>query len=86
MTDSTIHFYGADWCGDCRRSKKVFERTGVAYVLHDVEHDEGAAQEAQRVSGQKHIPVIAFEDGTVLVEPSDPELTKKLNELGLVQA
>ena len=26
-----ITMYGADWCGDCRRSKKVFERLAVAY-------------------------------------------------------
>lgn len=81
---STIDFYGADWCGDCRRSKAVFARLGVDYNLFDVEHDEAAAAKAVEVSGQKHIPVIHFADGTVLVEPSDTQLTTKLQELGLV--
>ena len=47
MTDNTaIDFYGADWCGDCRRAKAALDRFGVAYSLHDIEHEDGAAEKA----------------------------------------
>lgn len=45
----------------------------------------GAAEKAEQISGQKHIPVLLFEDGTVFVEPTNPQLTGKLKELGLIE-
>lgn len=88
MTDSTnsspITFYGAGWCGDCRRSKALLDHLGVPYDYRDVEHDPSAAEEARTVSGGTHIPVIAFADGAVQVEPTDAELSKKLGALGVV--
>lgn len=84
MSDSGIEFYGAQWCGDCRRAQQVFERYGVEYDHHDIEHEEGAAARAEEISGQKHIPVIRLADGTIFVEPTNPELTNKLKELGLI--
>lgn len=84
MTDATIEFYGAAWCGDCRRAKQVLDRNHVAYNHHDIESEEGAAERAEQISGQKHIPVIQFADGTVFVEPTNPELTGKLKEVNLI--
>jgi len=33
---------------------------------------------------QRRIPTIVFEDGSFLVEPSDPELEQKLKDLNLI--
>lgn len=55
------------------------------YNHHDIESEEGAAEKAEQISGQKHIPVLLFEDGTVFVEPTNPQLTGKLKELGLIE-
>ena len=84
MAEATIEFYGADWCGDCRRAQATLDRLGVAYAHHDIEHEEGAAAKAEAISGQKHIPVMLFPDGTVSVEPTAPQLEAKVRELGLV--
>lgn len=74
-----IKVYGADWCGDCRRAKRVLERTGAAYEWIDVEVQAGAAEEAVRAArGRRNIPVIVFPDGDTLVEPTDPELKRAL--------
>ena len=81
-----IEFYGADWCGDCVRSRRLLDGLGIAYAHHDVEHDEAAKDRAIEISGRQSIPVIAFEDGTVFIEPSDPQLRGKLVELGLIPA
>lgn len=77
----TIKVYGADWCGDCLRAKRVLERTGTAYEWIDVEVQAGAAAEAtEHARGRKNIPVVVFPDGHVLVEPTDPELERALAE------
>lgn len=58
---------------------------GVAYSLHDIEHEDGAAEKAIAISGQQHIPVIRFAaDGSWLVEPSATQLQAKCKELGLI--
>ncbi len=80
---ATIDFYGAQWCRDCRRSKKLLDNLGVSYTYHDLETEEGAPERATEISGQKHIPVVHFSDGTFQVEPSDAELREKVVALGL---
>lgn len=76
---ASIVVYGADWCGDCLRSKQLLDARRVAYEWIDVEIQAGAAQDAMRLAGgRKNIPVIVMPDGSVLVEPSDPELDRAL--------
>ena len=82
-TDITM--YGADWCGDCRRSKRLLEELDVQITHIDVEADESAAAKVVEINGgAKSIPVIVFPDGTHLTEPSDNELKAKLESLGVL--
>lgn len=77
-----ILMYGADWCHDCRRAKAVFEEKGTNYRYINLEEIPAAADEARAISGRTNIPVIVFPDGSHQVEPSNSELTAKLEELG----
>ncbi|MES2092576.1 MAG: glutaredoxin domain-containing protein [Actinomycetota bacterium] len=77
----TITMYGADWCGDCRRAKRVLDESGVAWDYVDLEADVTAADRAHAISGRTNIPVIVFADGSHLVEPSDDALREKLSAL-----
>ena len=80
-----IEFYGADWCGDCRRSKRQLDELGVAYDYIDTEKTDGAvAKVLEYNQGAQSIPVIVFPDGTHLTEPSNPALKAKLQELALI--
>jgi len=82
-----ITMYGADWCGDCRRSKRLLDELDVQITHVDVEADESAAVKVIEINGgAKSIPVIVFPDGTHLTEPSDIELKAKLVALGVVSA
>ena len=82
---SEITMYGAEWCGDCRHSKKFLDSNNVKYNYIDVEADESAAAKVQEVNGgAKSIPVIVFSDGTHLTEPSDNDLKAKLQALGII--
>ena len=80
-----IEFYGAEWCGDCRRSKRQLDELGVAYSYIDTETAEGAIDKVIAYNGgMKSIPVIVFADGTHLTEPSSPALAAKLTALALI--
>jgi glutaredoxin-like protein len=77
--------YGADWCGDCRRSKRLLEELNVQISHIDVEADESAAAKVQEINGgAKSIPVIVFPDGSHLTEPSDNDLKAKLEAIGVI--
>ena len=85
MSESRITMYGADWCGDCRRSKRYLDEHNVAYAYIDVEADLSAADKVVEINGgAKSIPVIVFDDGTHLTEPSDIALETKLEELSIL--
>jgi glutaredoxin-like protein len=85
MTQADITMYGADWCGDCRRSKRLFEELDVQVNHIDVEVDKSAAAKVVEINGgAQSIPVIVFSDGTHLTEPSDNDLKAKLTALGII--
>jgi len=73
-----ITMYGAEWCSDCRRSKKLLDGLGVDYDYIDLEADVSAAEKAHAISGRTNIPVIVFPDDSHVVEPSDAELREKI--------
>ena len=76
----TIVMYGADWCGDCQRSKQYFDDNSVEYTYIDlVQQPEQYEEVTRRNGGAKSIPVIVFADGTHLTEPSNDQLREKLD-------
>ncbi len=81
---SEVIVYGADWCGDCRRSEALLKALKVDYEKKDVEQSAEFTEEARSISGRTNIPVIVFADGKHLVEPSDPELHAELTIRGLI--
>ena len=76
MADITV--FGAEWCPDCRRTKRALDAAGVDYDYRDLEAEPEAAAEAESISGRKNIPVVVLPDGVVLVEPSDAEVLAAL--------
>ena len=46
-----ITMYGADWCGDCRRSKAYLDSHNVTYNYIDVEKDLSAADKVIEING-----------------------------------
>jgi thioredoxin reductase (NADPH) len=74
-----ITIYGTQWCGDCKRAKQFFGEQRVHYRFIDVDVDpDGLAYVEQVNAGKRVIPVILFEDGSTLVEPSNAELAAKV--------
>ncbi len=80
-----ITMYSADWCGDCRRSKRLMDSLNVKYSIIDVDADEAAAAKVIEIyGGMRSIPVIIFPDGTHMTEPSDIDLKAKLEALKII--
>lgn len=76
---SEIIMYGAEWCGDCRRSKAFLNDHEVAFTYVDLERQpEAISIVLERNDGRRVIPTIVFPDGTHLTEPSDQQLMAKL--------
>lgn len=77
-----IVMFSTQWCGDCRRAKRVFAAQGVAYTEIDIDRDEDAAERVMRINrGLRSVPTILFPDGSSLVEPSTAALEAKLAEV-----
>ena len=79
MSHTNLIVYGAPWCSDCKRSKLFLGEQRIHYTWVDVEQDEEALALVERINqGKRIIPTIVFDDGSVLVEPSNAELAAKL--------
>ena len=79
MAEQQIRVYGATWCSDTKRARQFFQDHGVRYEWHDIDQDEkNLAYLLQANDGKQATPTILFPDGSILVEPSNDELVKKL--------
>ena len=79
MTHTNIKVYGTNWCSDCKRAKQFFGEQRVHYDFVDIDGDDDALAYVEKVNdGKQIIPVIRFEDGSILIEPSNVQLAEKL--------
>src|SRR6266536_4172661 len=79
MSHTNIKLYGTDWCSDCKRSKRFLGEQRVHYEYVNIEENmEGQAFVKELQKGGLTIPTIVYEDGSVLIEPSNAELAAKL--------
>jgi glutaredoxin len=77
--DRVIMLYGAMWCPDTVRSRRLLDENRVTYQWLDIDTDREAREFVRRTNnGRIVVPTIVFPDGSILVEPSDEELGKKV--------
>jgi thioredoxin reductase (NADPH) len=71
--------YGAEWCADCHRARRLMDDNGVAYEYFDIDNDAVRKAEMLSLNGAKNtIPTIKIGD-TILLEPSNDELLNALD-------
>ena len=76
---SKILMYGTPTCGDCVIAKQVFAEKNIDYHYIDITNDDEATKKAIELNnGMRRIPVIVFQDQSILVEPNRDELIAKL--------
>jgi glutaredoxin-like protein len=75
----TITFYGTAWCPDCTRARALLDKQHIAYVNVDIDDNAEARAIVEKLNhGNRSVPTIVFPDGSILVEPSNAQLTQKL--------
>lgn len=80
-----IKVYGADWCGDTKRTRKLLDGLGVEYDYIDVEQDAQASQWVKdQNNGKEQKPTVLIGE-QILSVPADTELETALREQGIVQ-
>jgi len=81
---NNIKLYGADWCGDSRRTRRHLESLGVPYDYINVDNDEAAEFWIKKQNnGKRQTPTLDM-DGKVLIEPTDAELDQALKQQGVI--
>ncbi|RPJ51587.1 MAG: NrdH-redoxin [Chloroflexi bacterium] len=74
-----IIMYGTMWCYDTRRARAIFDQNKVPYMWVDIDADLEGRKYVESVNrGYRSVPTIVFPDGSILVEPSNMELNRKL--------
>ena len=75
-----IKMYGTPTCGDCVVAKQVFSEKNIDFDFINISGSEEDTKKAIELNnGVRRIPVIVFEDGSILVEPSRDELLLKIS-------
>ena len=79
-----IKVYGADWCGDTKRTLAYLESLNVKYDYIDVERDEAASEwvKAQN-EGKERKPTLVVGE-SILSVPSENELAQALKREGII--
>jgi mycoredoxin len=81
---SKVIVYGADWCGDTRRTLQQLERLGVAHEYVNVEHDQQAsAWVKEQNDGKERKPTLKIGE-RVLSVPDEQELEETLHTENLI--
>ncbi|MDE0741096.1 MAG: NrdH-redoxin [Methanobacteriota archaeon] len=75
-----IKVYGTPMCGDCIVAKQVFNEKNIEFDFINIADSEEDTKKAIELNnGVRRIPVIVFEDSSILVEPSRDELLLKIS-------
>jgi mycoredoxin len=77
---SEIILYTANWCGDCRRTKRFLNERGVPFSEVNIDEDVEAEELVLRVNdGLRKVPTIQVDDRYFACSPFDPyQLSEEL--------
>jgi mycoredoxin len=79
-----LTLYGAAWCEDTRRTRRLLRRLGIAHRYRDVDEDLEALDRATTLNhGVRRTPVVTL-GSDVLVEPTNTAMTAALLTHGLL--
>ena len=81
MPEDVIIIYATNWCWDCRRARKFFDRRGIPYQWINIDQSQEAERFVMATNhGNRSVPTILLPGGKILVEPSDQVLIELFPE------
>jgi mycoredoxin len=79
-----IKVYGADWCGDTKKTLKYLDSLGVNYQYINVEEDETASRWVKNQNdGKERKPTISIGE-KILSVPTENQLNSELRQAGFI--
>lgn len=81
-----VKVYGADWCGDTRRTRGYLDDLGVDYDYIDVDQNEAASKWVKEQNGGKELKPTLVIGSNVLSVPDQSELKSALRDEGLISS
>ena len=79
MPEQNIIVYGTEWCGDCFRTRQFLKKHSIPFTFVNIDRDKAAESFVLKTNrGMRSVPTLVFEDGSILVEPSNSELAVKI--------
>ena len=67
----SITMFSPEWCGYCKRLKKMLDSEGIGYTEVNIEEVPGTAQLVESLNGgNQTVPTVIFPDGTAATNPS----------------
>lgn len=79
MENSNIKIYGTNWCSDCTRAKSFLDNHKIEYDWLNIELDNDLLKYVLELNdGKRIVPTIVFNDGSILVEPTNKQLAEKI--------
>ena len=74
-----IRVYGTCWCGDTIRALRILDENQINYEWIDIDKDPEAEKFVKAVNhGNRSVPTIVFPDESILVEPANSKLKRKI--------
>jgi mycoredoxin len=74
-----ILVYGTSWCGDTKRACRFLDDHSIEYHFIDIDQDKNGEKIVREINeGSRSVPTIIFKDGSILVEPNEQMLAKKI--------
>ncbi|MEJ2150677.1 MAG: glutaredoxin domain-containing protein [Chloroflexota bacterium] len=83
MEENTrIILYRTVWCSGTWFARRLLDEHQISYQWVDIDQDPRAAAYVEEINrGYRSVPTIIFSDGSILVEPSQSQLERKLGAL-----
>lgn len=75
----TITMFSTEWCGYCKRLKKMLDSSGIGYTEIDIEVTPGTEDLVKSVNGGNAVvPTVIYPDATTATNPSLVDVKAKL--------
>ena len=77
--NGTVTMFSTEWCGYCKRLKKMLDSEGISYTEVDIESVPGTEDLVKAINGGNAVvPTVIFPDGTSATNPSLGDVKERL--------
>ena len=85
MTPLNIRIYITRWCRDCSRIINLLKENGIELDVIDIDYNLEAESFVRQLNrGYRSVPTLVFPDGSLLVEPTQQDLLRKILDLSAI--